>query len=457
MPPEEIQNIQHYMERLWPIMRSITGEGVRETHRILSELVPLTMLEIPSGQAVYDWVIPNEWVFRQATLIGPNGQVICDARDNNLHVVNYSIPFQGTVSKQELDEHLYSLPAQPEAIPYVTSYYQPKWGFCLSHQVREALPDGNYQVVIDTELRPGSLTLSECILPGETDQEVLISTDTCHPSLGNNELSGPLVAAFLYGRLAALPNRRLTYRFVFLPETIGSITFLALRGQHLIEKLIAGYTVTCAGDRGPFTYKASRQGKALCDKAALQVLNASGAAFQRIDFTPAAGSDERQYCSPGFNLPVGSLMRTRYATYPEYHTSLDNLDFISAETIQESVEMYFQVCSAIDGNRSYLNLFPFGEPKLDRRGLYSNLGITQERLQFCKAIMWVLNYSDGTHDLLDIATKSKLPFATIQQAATACEQEGLLQEVSTGQSIMRPNTTSDLTFNTVSSHNYANV
>jgi len=249
-----------YFNRLWPILRSITGEGVRKTHDILSELVPLERIEVPSGSVTFDWTVPQEWVVREAYFVTPDHRRMCDVTKNNLHLLNYSIPFRGKVSLQEIDSHLHSLPDQPDAIPYVTSYYEPRWGFCLSHNQRQALPLGDYEVVIDTDLVDGKLTLSEAVLPGQEDREVLISTYTCHPSMANNELSGPLVAAFLYRRLAALSSRRLTYRFVFLPETIGSIVYLGLRGPVLKEKLIAGFVVTCVGDPGPFNYKRSRAG-----------------------------------------------------------------------------------------------------------------------------------------------------------------------------------------------------
>lgn len=455
----EVIEIRNYLERLWPILRSITGDGARETHQILSELVPLETMEIPSGHEFFDWVVPPEWVFYKAVLTGPDGQMICDAALNNLHVLNYSIPFQGEIDRAELENHLYSLPEQPDAIPYVTSYYKPRWGFCLTHSTRQALPEGKYQVHIDTELKVGSLTISECVLPGETDQEVLISSYTCHPSLGNNELSGPLTAAFLYRRLAALPNRRLTYRFVFVPETIGSILYLWLRGRHLREKLVAGYVLTCTADRGDFTYKTSRQENAACDKAALFALQEACTAYKQVAFSPSNGSDERQYCSPGFNLPIGSLMRTMYGEYPEYHTSLDNMDFICPEALQGTVNMYANICHILDGNRKLLNLFPYGEPKLDKRGLYSTYGVSHNELLFFEAVLWVLNYSDGVHDLIDIATKSGLVFDLVKQAAIACEREGLLQDTS----IMDHSKISIQSLNTSKSyfderfHEYANL
>jgi aminopeptidase-like protein len=425
-----ISDLERYFDRLWPLLRSITGEGVRQTHEILREIVALETHEISSGTQVFDWTVPKEWRVDEAYILDPNGKRILDVKDNNLHLLNYSIPFQGVVSKAELNTHLYSLPDKPEAIPYVTSYYAPRWGFCLSQRQRDNLPDGNYQVIVDTELFDGSLTLSEAVLPGESEDEVLISTYTCHPSLANNELSGPLVAAFLYRELQKLDKRRLTYRFVFLPETIGAITYLHLRGEHLKKHLVAGYVVTCIGDAGGFTYKRSRQSSltsdlALVDRAVEHTLKHSGKSYKIIDFSPL-GSDERQYCSPGFNLPVGSLMRSMYGTYPEYHTSFDNKEFISFEAMAESVMMYLSIMKTIEATRSYTNLFPYGEPQLGKRGLYETLG-RNTIPELSSTVFWLLNYADGNHDLLWIAEKSGYSVALLDKAARACLEAGIVK------------------------------
>jgi aminopeptidase-like protein len=419
--------IAAYFDRLWPILRSITGPGVRQTHEILSELVDLERLEIPTGTTVFDWEIPKEWLVHEAYVIDPAGKRILDIQENNLHLLNYAIPFRGTISRKELDEHLYSLPDKPTAIPYVTSYYQPRWGFCLAQQQRDSLPEGDYQVVIDTEHIDGSLTLSEAVLKGESDEEVLISTYTCHPSLANNELSGPLVAAFLYRRLKAWETRRLSYRFVFLPETIGALAYLKLRGEQLQKRLMAGYVVTCIGNAAPFTYKRSRQATSLADQAAEHVLKQLETPSRIIKFSPQ-GSDERQYCSPGFNLPVGSLMRSMYGTYPEYHTSLDQRSFISFEAMQESVEVYEQILRTLEYNQTYRNLYPYGEPRLDKRGLYESLGHTGVP-DFTRAVLWLLNYSDGQHDLLSIAEKSGLSMQQLHEAAKRCLAVGLVEKM----------------------------
>ena len=419
-------DIATIFDRLWPILRSITGVGVRQTHNILSEIVKLERHEIPTGTQVFDWTIPKEWVVHEAYVISPKGQRILDVKENNLHLLNYAAPFQGVVSKLDLEQHLYSIPEKPTAIPYVTSYYAPRWGFCLSQSEREALPEGDYKVVIDTEMIEGSLTLSEAVLLGESEQEVLISTYTCHPSLANNELSGPLVAAFLYKKLAALEQRRLTYRFVFLPETIGAIAYLHLRGEHLKKNLVAGYVLTCIGDAGAFTYKRSRQRTSLADRAAEHVLKHLDKPSKVIDFSPL-GSDERQYCSPGFNLPIGSLMRSMYGTFPEYHTSLDNREFISFEAMAESVEVYFKIMLALENNLIYNNLFPYGEPQLGKRGLYETIG-RNTIPELSSAVFWLLNFADGEHDLLSICEKSGFNIELLGQAARACLQNGLLEK-----------------------------
>jgi aminopeptidase-like protein len=315
----------------------------------------------------------------------------------------------------------------PTASPYVTSYYQARWGFCLSETERQALPDGDYDVIVDTELSEGALTLSEAVLPGMESDEVLISTYTCHPSLANNELSGPLVAAFLYRRLAAWPERRLTYRFVFAPETIGAITYLAMRGDHLREHLVAGYVATCLGLDTHFTYKRSRRTNSRADRAAEHALHHLGVEHKVRDFAPT-GSDERQYCSPGFDLPVGSLMRGAYGEYEEYHTSLDDKALIDFKALRESVDAYEAACRVLDCNVVFENLSPYGEPQLGRRGLYPTLGVADQS-RHVEAVMWVLNMSDGTNDLLAIAERSRLPIAQLWSAALPAEAAGLLRRV----------------------------
>lgn len=424
---ETTAQIEALFDRLWPLLRSLTGEGVRATHDILAEYVPLQRIEVPSGTQAFDWTIPEEWNVRDAYLIAPDGRRIFDVADNNLRLVNYSVPFRATLSRAALDAHLHSRRDMPDAIPYVTSYYQPRWGFCLSEIERHALPDGDYQVVVDTELSKGALTMSEAVLPGTEADEVLISSYTCHPSLANNELSGPLVAAFLYRRLAAWPQRRLTYRFVFAPETIGAIAYLAMRGDHLREHLVAGYIVTCAGLDTHFTYKRSRRANSLADRAALHALQHLDVEHKVRDFAPT-GSDERQYCSPGFNLPVGSLMRGAYSEYKEYHTSLDNKSLIDFDALRGSVDAYESICRTLDCDATFENLLPHGEPQLGRRGLYPTLG-TVDQTRHVEALMWALNMSDGTSDLLSIAERSGLPISRLWAAALPAESAGLLRRI----------------------------
>lgn len=426
VPRETTAQIDDYLRRLWPILRSITGDGVRQTHDILSEILPLKRTEIPSGTSAFDWTVPDEWVIRSAYVIDPDGNKILDIQENNLHLVNYSTGFEGTLTRAELEPHLYSLPAQPDAIPYVTSYYERRWGFCLSHKQRESLKDGNYRIAIDAEHKKGTMTLSDCVLPGREDREVLISTYTCHPSMGNNELSGPLVAAFLYQRLRAIEDRRLTYRFVFLPETIGSITYLSLHGEHLLEKLEAGYVASCIGDPAPFTYKKSRRGDSLADRAALYTLrNYADAGLEIKDFIPR-GSDERQYCSPGFNLPVGVIARSIYQCYPQYHTSQDDLNFISSQAIQSSVDAYFAACMLLDRNVTYERTSPFCEPQLGKRNLYPGIG-GRKKDAFVDALMWLMNLADGSQDLLSIAERGKVDFWLLTEVAARCLDEDLIR------------------------------
>jgi len=335
--------IEKYFDRLWPINRSLTGNGNRESFKILSEIVDIKLTEVPSGTSCFDWNVPPEWNAKEAWIKNSKGEKIVDFSINNLHLLGYSTPIHEKLSLDELKKNLYSLPDQPELIPYLTSYYKERWGFCLSHNQLESLQEDTYEVFIDSTLDSnGHMTIGEATLKGSSDKEILFSTYICHPSMANNELSGPLVTAFIYQELKKKKNLFYNYRFVFLPETIGSIYYLSQHGEYLKEKLDAGYVINCIGDPGNFTYKRSRRGNSLADRSAEIILNQTEKTFILEDFFPR-GSDERQYCSPGFNLPMGSLMRTRYAMYPEYHTSGDNKDFISFEALQKSVEKYLDI------------------------------------------------------------------------------------------------------------------
>lgn len=419
------------LERLFPICRSLTGDGVRQTLAIVREYLPaLQVHEVPSGTPVLDWTVPAEWNIRDAWVKNAAGERVIDFQQHNLHVLGYSTPVRGWFSRQELEEHLYSLPEQPDLIPYRTSYYQPAWGFCLRHETRLSLQDDYYEVCIDSTLdAAGSLTYGELLLPATADgpapaEEVLLSCHCCHPSLANDNLSGLVVAVALARQLAALPARRYAFRFVFGPGTIGSITWLA-RNPEAVARIQHGLVLTLLGGPGPLTYKQSRRGTAPVDQAAALVLGRSGLPHATRPWLPY-GYDERQYCSPGFNLPVGCLSRTPFGEFAEYHTSADDLDFVTAGQLQESLKVVLRLCQTLDHNRTYRNLQPYGEPQLGRRGLYKGVGGGAEGHDWQMALLWVLSLSDGLHSLLDIAAQSGVPFEQLHQAAQALAATDLL-------------------------------
>lgn len=421
------KEIEIYFDRLFPICRSLTGNGNRETLKILSEIADIKISEVPSGTKCFDWIVPPEWNVKEAWVKDSTGKKIIDYKKNNLHLLGYSEKFNGKVNLNELKDHLHTLPDQPNVIPYLTSYYSPRWGFCLTHKQFKGLRNGDYEVFIDVNKDPnGSMTVGEVVLPGHSKKEILLSTYICHPSMANNELSGPIVSAFLYKELKKKKDRRYTYRFLFLPETIGPIWYLSKHGKELKKKLQAGYVLTCIGDNGNFTYKKSRAGNTLADRAAELALSQNGKGFLIEEFFPT-GSDERQYCSPGFDLPVGSLMRTRYGKYKEYHTSSDNRDFISFDKMEKSVKMYLEVLNIIEGNMYYLNTQPYCEPQLGKRGLYPTLGSQKATTEFVNAMMWVLNLSDGANDLISVSKRSGLKFNIIEEAASRLLEKGLLK------------------------------
>src|SRR5688572_5275286 len=410
---------------LFPICRSITGQGVRETLSLLQKHVPLDIHEVPSGTRVFDWTVPKEWNIRQAWIKDPTGKKIIDFQNSNLHVLNYSTPVHARLSFTDLKEHLYSLPEHPEWTPYRTSYYNKNWGFCLPHNQLLGLSEGEYEVFIDSSLEDGHLTYGEYYLRGETDAEVLISAHICHPSLANDNLSGVAIAAFLAKHLSKL-SLKYSYRFLFIPGTIGSITWLSLNESQL-SRIKHGLVFTCLGDPGKFTYKKSRQGDAEIDRAVTEVLKKSGDAFEVREFSPY-GYDERQFCSPGFNLPVGCFMRTPHAQYPEYHTSADNLDLVRPEYLADSFSKCLAIFQVLENNRVYLNQNPKCEPQLGKRGIYSQIGGQIDAKAQELALLWVLNLSDGKNSLLDIAERSNLIFATVSNAAQTLLKTGLLQE-----------------------------
>ncbi len=427
MPSIELeQELENYFDRLWPICRSLTGDGVRQTLDIFSELIPLERYSVPSGTKVFDWTVPKEWNIREAYIITPEGKRIADFKVNNLHVFSYAVSVDEEMEFEELNKHLRTLPAMPTAIPYVTSYYKQQWGFCLSHEEWESLPrEGTYRVFIDSDLKEGQLDYGECILPGSSEKEILFSTYVCHPSMANNELSGPLVQAFLYREIAKITNRKYTYRFVFAPETIGIIAYLERVGKDLIEKLEAGYVLTCVGDRGDLTYKRSKQMTSSADRVAEHVLKHSGKNHSIINFA-VGGSDERQYCSPGFNLPVGSLMRTPYQKYKEYHTSLDNKDFISFKHMADTISTYLDFVRVFELNEAYFNKVQFCEPQLGSRGLYPdsiNPDTDREKLH---NLLHFLSFADGKTDLIEIAEYRERSALVFEEAIRNCQEKGLV-------------------------------
>lgn len=414
------------VEELYPICRSITGDGLRRTLAIIGQRIPLQLTEVPSGESVLDWTVPPEWNIRDAYVAGADGRRVIDFQRHSLHVVNYSTPVRARMTLAELRPHLHTIPAHPDWIPYRTSYYAESWGFCLTQRQLDAIPDGSYDVVIDSTLAPGHLTYGELVLPGELDDEILVSTHVCHPSLADDNLSGIAISTLLARGLAASPaRRRHTLRFLYAPGTIGAITWLA-RNRERASRIKHGLTLTCLGDAQPFTYKRSVGGRAPVDRAAAHVLAQAGLAHQLIDFFPY-GYDERQYGSPGFRLPVGSLMRGRHGMFPEYHTSADDLSFVSPERLAESARVVGEILDVLDGDRRYRNLQPYGEPQLGKRGLYRALGGTNiPDLQM--AMLWVLNQSDGQTSLLDVAERAGLPFQAVRAAADLLREHDLLAE-----------------------------
>lgn len=416
------------IERLYPLCRSITGEGVRETLGVLSESIPLDVHEVPTGTEVFDWTVPREWNIRDAYVKDTNGNRVIDFREHNLHVVSYSSPVATTMSLDELRPRLHSLPDLPDRIPHRTSYFSDTWGFCLRHHDLLQLADGEYEVLIDSSLEDGALTYGELLIPGETDREILLSTHVCHPSLCNDNLSGIALATFLAEHLLRGPRRRLSYRLVFVPGTIGSITWLALHPE-LIERILGGLVLSTAGDAGRLHYKRTRDGDHEIDRTVLHVLEHADVPYDVRPFEPY-GYDERQYSSPGIGLEVGSLTRTPYGCFDEYHTSADDLDFVHPDALADTLSMHIAVLDVLDANGTYVNLNPSCEPQLGRRGLYAALGGRRADRSAELAVLWVLNLSDGAHTLLDIALRSGLPFDAVRTAADALLDVDLLADAS---------------------------
>lgn len=420
------EKMYSFITELFPICRSITGNGVRQSLEIIKKKLPIEVHEVPSGTKVFDWEVPKEWNIRSAYIKDSKGDKILDFANSNLHVLNYSTPIHKKLRLEELKPHLFYLPEHPDWIPYRTSYYKEDWGFCMSYSQFQNLKEDIYEVYIDSTLAPGHLTYGEYFIKGQTDDEVLISAHTCHPSLANDNLSGISVAVFLANRLRQ-SNPRYSYRFLFIPGTIGAITWLALN-ESKTSKISHGLVVSLLGDSGNFTYKKSRRDNSEIDQIAEYVLKSKNKDNRIINFIPY-GYDERQYCSPGFNLAVGCLSRTTYGQYIQYHTSADNLDFIQAKYLEESLQLTLEIIQALEANKKFINLSPKCEPQLGKRGLYNLKGGNNDAKDFQLALLWTLNLSDGQHSILDISKRSGINLLTIREAADRLEECNLLEQV----------------------------
>ncbi len=412
----EVKDLNALFDELFPICRSITGQGFRDSLNLLRQYIPLEVKSVSSGTQVYDWEVPAEWVIREARLTGADGKTYASLEDSSLAVINCSAPVDNKISLSELKPHLHTLPHLPNAIPYVTSYYKRDWGFCLPYRVFQSMPDIEYHAYIDSEFIEGELNYGELLLHGESDREILLTSYLCHPSLANNELSGPLVLTLLYQKLSEWERRRYSYRFLINPETIGSIVYLSLNGNHLMEKMVSGLVLTCLG--GPSTrlsYKTTRRKDALIDQVIAHLNKTNSLKIDVREFTPLSGSDERQYCSPGFNLPMGQMARTVYGQYEGYHNSLDNKEFMGIDSLFKSADEIEQILFALEYAGSFFNLLPYGEPRLGKRDLYPNMNnyMTREyssddivdNRTLLNYVLMILNYSDGEHPMTWIAEK----------------------------------------------------
>ncbi len=418
-----------FAQRIFPFNRSITGDGVRQTLAMIKEKLPaLNIHEVPSGTECFDWTVPDEWNVKDAYIATMSGERVVSFTDNNLHLMGYSEPFEGVLTREELDKHLHSLPDLPDAIPYATSYYRRRWGFCISHNQRLELSEAKYKVVVDSDLKPGSLSYADLIIPGHSDKEILISTYTCHPSLANNEVSGPTLATFLACMLSNRENRY-TYRIVFVPETIGPIVYLSRNLNHMKSKMVAGFVLTCVGDDRNVSFMPSRTGNTRADRAARRVLEKIAPDFVAYDFLKDRASDERQYCSPGADLPVASIMRTAYGRYPEYHTSLDDMSVISPEGFAKSFYLYRKVFETLEAMRLWKARL-VGEPHLSKRNLRDSLGGQRKPLASdTKLIMDILALADGDTDAALLAERTGQPVQEILRLCEILVDDGLLEEI----------------------------
>lgn len=431
-------SLEILFDELFPICRSMTGEGFRRSLTIFQRHMPLEIETVPSGTTVFDWTVPPEWNIRSAVLTAPDGRVLADLSKSSLAVVNYSEPIDCRLNLADLRPHLHSLPAHPDAIPYVTSYYKRTWGFCLPDRVVRSLQEGEYHAFIDSDFSDdGGVQFAQCVLAGDCDNEILLTSYLCHPSLANNELSGPLVLLGLYDRISRWPRRRFTYRFLLNPETIGSLCYLHRHSSHLQQKLISGIVLTCLG--GPaqnLSFKMSRRGDSLVDRTINYLHAKEGYPIEIRPFDPTGGSDERQYCSPGFNLPVGQLARTVYGQYPGYHNSLDTKEFMGISNLVRSIDEVEEILQSMEAGSHYVNLKPFGEPQLGRRDLYPNMNsaltrskssdVVMDARQFLNRLLTVLNYSDGLHDMMDIASRCGCKLSELSPVVGKLEEAGLL-------------------------------
>jgi aminopeptidase-like protein len=419
--------IETYFDRLWPICRSITGDGLRNSFEILKEIIPLQLHEVKSGTEIFDWTVPDEWNIRDACIFTPAGEKIADFSTNNLHVVNYSMPVDRHITFEELEPHLYYKEDMPDAVPYITSYYKKRWGFCISYNTFLKLPrQGLYRVMIDSTLEKGSLTYGDLLLPGESEDEILFSSYLCHPSMANNELSGPLTLAFLYRELKKIENRRYSLRFVIAPETIGALCYLKHNRDDLLKNVKAGFIFTCCGDPGPVTYKCTRDETSMANRIVNHVLGHSGLDYNVIPFDPV-GSDERQYASPGFNLPVGVMMRTPFSEFPQYHTSFDNKELMDFDKMAELVHTMVDIVKTAELNRTYENQIRYGEPFMGKRNLYEDLHSKRSHSDTIKLRMRLLNYLDGNSDLLSICDKYGYSMLEVSREVNLLLDNGLIK------------------------------
>ena len=411
---------------LFPICRSITGKGTRKTlRRIRKEIPGMTIYEVPSGSHVFDWTIPKEWEIEDGYITDPDGKLIVDFKQNNLHVVGYSVPVDRVLSLAELNEHLYSLPEHPDWIPYVTSYYKERWGFCLTHRQRISLKEGNYHVVIKSKLFSGSLSYGELIIPGKLDKEIFLSTYVCHPSMANNELSGPMVQLELAKWLLQYGDRRYSYRLIWIPETIGAITYLSKNLEIMKKRVVAGYNLTCVGDERTVSYVESKYGNTLADRAALNVLHFMAPDYLRYSYLHR-GSDERQYNAPGVDLPLCSVCCSKYHEYPEYHTSADDMSFISPRGLQRAFDIYKEILLSLEYNKKY-RINCYCEPQLGPRGLYPTESFNRSSIKV-KDMMDFIAYADGTQDLLQISNRINVPVTRLNEIAQKLKAAGLFSE-----------------------------